>query len=137
MCSSSKHFFDAACYCQHKNVAMVSEYLFAFAANLAFAGELYLKALLIRYSNDKMFCEGHNLQILYDSLQDEATKNKIRELYDFEFHIHPFEEMLEWHKNAFSDWRYGFSATNDLSIQSTDFGVFVRTLKRLCNDINN
>lgn len=84
-----------------------------------------------------MFCEGHNLQILYDSLQDEATKNKIRELYDFEFHIHPFEEMLEWHKNAFSDWRYGFSATNDLSIQFTDFGAFVRTLKRLCNDINN
>lgn len=124
-------FWEAACFCQHKNVEIVSEYLIAFSVNLAFSAELYLKAISIYLSPQNEFEKGHDLQKLFDCLPSEV-QNAIKDAYNREFHIHDFITILEWHKDTFNDWRYSFAGTGSLSIHSTDFGTLVRCLRNYC-----
>lgn len=132
--AAANAFWDAACFCQHKNIDMISPYLIAFSTNLAFSAELYLKAISIYLSPQNEFEKGHDLQKLFDCLPSEV-QNEIKDAYNREFHIHDFVTILEQHKDAFNDWRYGFAGNGSLSIQSTDFGTLVRCLKNYCKTL--
>lgn len=106
-------FLDVGMYCnEYDKRAQAESILFACDAfyaipaivNIAFACELYLKALILRETSKPS--RGHNLSALYDKIP-----TPIRNIVENQFENkckNPVSllETLEIHKNSFDNWRY-------------------------------
>ena len=107
---AAKVFLDAgesmASTMRKNSMNFFVQYVGPCAVNLAFACELYLKALLAEKGNS--ITKTHALKDLFELL-DQTTQDEIRNEYDT-FPLTPpifsIDECLTVHSNAFVDWRY-------------------------------
>lgn len=75
--------------------------------NAALSCELYLKAIMIFYSNTSTFHSGHNLQELFGQIPGEA-QGRIKELFCSRMDSISLEAILQKEGNDFENWRYAF-----------------------------
>lgn len=80
--------------------------MYPFTVNIAFACELYMKAILIDDSTGDTIIRGHKLDELFDVLPTDA-KVQIEAMYSDQ-HKRDFKSLLSEISNAFIDWRYAF-----------------------------
>ena len=81
------------------------------AVNLAFACELYLKALLAM-ENNGVAKKTHLLKCLFDLLSD-PTKAEIRADYSSVETLQSLDECIATHNNAFVEWRYCYEKSGN------------------------
>ena len=79
------------------------------AVNLAFACELYLKALRAKEHSD-IAKKTHYLKYLFYQLESD-TQDEVRKEYEKFNTLQEFDECLDTHNNAFIEWRYYYEIT--------------------------
>lgn len=133
-------FYNTACMCEDKASPSewLGEYLLPHVVNMSFACEVYMKAIMIHFSETNEFSTGHELQKLFTKLNPGAQKS-VREAFEQE--LTPWskklESFLEEHNDIFMDFRYPFQDTDKegLSVHLTDLGTFANCLKRYCHNL--
>lgn len=80
--------------------------MYPFTVNIAFACELYMKAILIYGSTENTIIRVHKLDELFDVLPNDA-KVQIEALYSRQLK-RDFRSLLSEISNTFIDWRYAF-----------------------------
>lgn len=80
--------------------------MYPFTVNVAFACELYMKAILIHNSADGTIAKGHKLDELFNALPNDA-QNQIETLFNKKLK-HDLHSLLEEISTAFVEWRYAF-----------------------------
>ena len=85
-------------------------YTFPAVMNLAFACELYLKAICIK--NGVSFDKSHALDRLFSDLPD-AIRKQLSDNFEAKVKYKvSFKETIENHSNAFIRWRYAYEDKN-------------------------
>lgn len=108
-------FLETARWCANDTVFMPQEMKSPFIVNLSFACECFIKAIMIKESNQNMFISGHDLQHLFCSLSLEAQQ-KIKKDYEArssnDLYNNHLDDLLQKIKNSFQEWRYAFEDTD-------------------------
>ena len=137
--SMGDSFYNTACVCEKDSPSeWLGNCLFPYVVNMSFACEVYMKAIMIHFSETNEFHTGHRLRELFDELDFEAQKS-VREAFEQE--LTPWSQKLESflaeHNNIFMDFRYPFQNTDKegLSVHLTDLGTFANCLKCYCHDL--
>ena len=100
---------------------------YPYAVNVAFACELYLKAIMIIRSQSDEFDTGHNLKKLFNGLEIiDATY--IENEFQTQFSAKTLSEFLTDNGDVFINWRYALEKA--VAIDVTGFDVFADILKK-------
>lgn len=101
-----------------------------YVVNLAFACELYLKALLLlKNINFPKGNEGHNLKKLYNCL-DNSCKSEITQKFNCTTSIDIF---FENHLKVFVNYRYPYEIKNDRKpVHLNELETFTNVLESVC-----
>ena len=105
--------------------------MYPFAVNISFACELYLKAVMIRRSEESGYIRGHDLKTLFENLE-KADQTAIPERYERKCRV-PLDWLLEESGKAFEDWRYALEKA--ASINVTGILAFAESLKLFLEDM--
>ena len=103
---------------------------YPYFVNTSFACELYLKALLIKNSDNSKIKRSHDLESLFHDLEPEQ-KQEIEKKYSEKCHI-PLDELFKADKDSFEEWRYAFEKPVDGEV--TALLIFAEVLKNFCSD---
>lgn len=103
--------------------------MYPFCVNIAFACELYLKAIYLYYSNKGI--HGHEIDDLYDALS-ENVKIQIEMLFKQEYQ-YDLDEILRNIRNTFVEWRYAFEK-DKVEINVTGISTLARVLQKYVDD---
>lgn len=117
--NTANAFLNVGIYCnkydkqiQTESILFSCDAFYAIPAivNIAFACELYLKALIVRETNKPAI--GHDLAALYDQIPPSirnVVENQFKNKCKYPVSL---SETLEMHKKAFENWRYIFEGKN-------------------------
>lgn len=95
--------------------------------NLAFAIELYLKAIHLKSMGSA--ARGHNLQQLFQSIGEDHRRGIVEQFNVIDLGEHYFEAQLAAAASAFNDWRYAHEALS-LSSRTIFLSRFAHALLR-------
>lgn len=93
-------------------IDLIGGNIYPFAVNASFACEAFIKAIMIRNSNNGEFITGHNLNALFKEL-DPEIKESIKTIFNSHFSVLSLEQFLEKDNKCFEDWRYTFENTGE------------------------
>lgn len=129
--TEARGFLDTAEWCLPKAITS-TRMKYPFVVNISFACELFLKAIMIRESDDGTFAFGHDLEKLFQKLNPD-TQAKIKEAYETQakdsLHETKLEQFLENSKHNFENWRYAF-AKDGLSTNGSSLLYFSHCLSQ-------
>ena len=121
---SADQFLHVSNWCL-ENGQYLTDTFYPFAVNIAFACELYLKAIMIYRSPSDEFISGHDLLKLYEGLSpNDATA--IERLFSNIYKKADIKSFLGQNREAFPDWRYAME--KGVSIDITGFEAFSQAL---------
>ena len=100
-------FYNIAKYCNDMDLEdYMTKGFYTFVVNVSFACELYIKAIMMKNSqNIDEFERGHELEKLFNLLDDNC-KEKVKDRFEKEYGNGIFNQFLSDNNNAFIDWRY-------------------------------
>ena len=120
-------FYMIAQKCMGKSIAdYFMTGFYPYAVNLAFACELYMKAIMIYRSSKKEFCKGHDLYELFFCL-DIVDKQYIKREFDTKNPSKNLDEFLTEDGKTFVDWRYALE--KPVAMNLTGFQTLSEILK--------
>lgn len=122
-------FLKTSYFCDGQEIIDES-YIFPNVVNLSFAGELYLKALLMMTNKNGGYRRKHELNSLFLSLEPEVQR-EIETQYCADKTCHSMHVTLESHSDHFKKWRYAFETKEALTVHLTDLGSLVRAIKNV------
>lgn len=105
---------------------IISGGMYPFVVNMAFACELYIKAILIYNSNNDKIEKSHDLKKLFETLPADA-QSKIKTIFS-EKSDGDLETILPEINTAFVDWRYAYEKNVDIDL--TSIQAFAESLKK-------
>ena len=101
---SADQFLYVSRWCM-ENGRYLTDTFYPFAVNVAFACELYLKAIMTYRSPNDEFIAGHDLFELYTGLSpNDATA--IESLFSNKYKKTDIKTFLQQNRETFPDWRY-------------------------------
>ena len=118
-------FLNIAKSCAVDVGEFLSGKMYPFAVNASLSCELFTKAIMIKRSPTNEFKRGHDLKILYNTLESN-DKVAIELLYKNKC-VKPLSELLDESGNAFVEWRYALE--NRVSINVTGIIAFAEALR--------
>ncbi len=104
--------------------------MYPFVVNMAFACELYIKAILIYKSNNNKIEKSHDLKKLFETLPIDVQSN-IKTIFS-EKSDGDLEIILPEINTAFVDWRYAYE--KNVSANLSDIQKFAESLKEYANE---
>ena len=104
--------------------------IYSSVVNVVFSCELYIKAIMIYNSQQDEFQEGHDIKILFNSLQN-SDKLAIEKLYNKKC-SKKLDILLTEINEAFIKWRYAFE--DAMSINITECLFFAQSLEEYVNN---
>lgn len=124
---AANQFYMIAQKCMGKSIAdYFMTGFYPYAVNLAFACELYMKAIMIYRSSKKEFCKGHDLYELFFCL-DIVDKQYIKREFDTKNPSKNLDEFLIEDGKTFVDWRYALE--KPVAMNLTGFQTLSEILK--------
>lgn len=130
-------FFNAAQSVYEGPISMAQGRLYPYAVNMAFACELYMKAIQMHFDENECFTKTHDLKIIFDELP-EFEKEYIRLGYGDCHCTEPFDLFLNNHKNVFEEWRYIFQdGKSGKTFNYSGFQAFAFSLQESVKRINS
>lgn len=103
---AANQFFYVASWCYERDA---TDYLmntfYPYSVNVAFACELYFKAIMIYRSPENEFSKGHDLRGLFDQLPV-SDSTQISQAFTQQNRSKSLEAFLDKNRNTFIDWRY-------------------------------
>lgn len=121
---SADQFLHVSKWCMEEG-RYLTDTFYPFAVNIAFACELYIKAIMIYRSPSDEFSSGHDLLDLYQELPpNDATA--IESLFSNKYKKTDIRTFLRQNRKAFPDWRYAME--KGVSIDISGFEAFSHAL---------
>lgn len=131
---AADQFFAVANKCFGKDpMEYLANGFYPYAVNIAFACELYVKAIMIFRSQNDEFFRGHDLKDLFSYL-DTSDFNNIEKQFESQLSKKSFSSFLVENGKTFVDWRYALEA--QVSIDLSGFNVLANILKDYVNTLN-
>lgn len=124
-------FLSVAKSCCDDTGEFLSGKMYPFAVNCSFSCELFIKAIMISKSAKDEFERGHDLKMLFESL-DLTDQNAITAIYNTKC-SKPLTELLGESGRAFEDWRYALE--KGVSICVTGILSFAEALQEYITTI--
>ncbi|MBQ6419948.1 MAG: hypothetical protein IJK02_02630 [Clostridia bacterium] len=133
--NAANQFFHVAKWCSDNRdpINFIMNTFYPYAVNVAFACELYLKAIMIYRSSQNEFSKGHNLKELFDNLPF-FDANQLSQIFAQKYSSKTLEMFLDENKNTFIDWRYALE--HEVKAEISAFDVFVSILKEYVEKIS-
>lgn len=131
---AANQFYMIAQKCIGKSIAdYFMTGFYPYAVNLAFACELYMKAIMIYRSPKNEFCKGHDLRELFLCL-DIVDKQYIEREFGAKNPSKNLDKFLTEDGKTFIDWRYALEKPVEMSLTgfqalSEILNNYVETLK--------
>lgn len=123
---SANQFYGGSKWCREREPGdFLDRTLYPYAVNVAFACELYIKAIMILRSAADEFISGHDLKILYDNLSD-VDKSGIETAFSKEYSGMTLESFLQENRDVFVEWRYALE--NNVRINISGFDALLESL---------
>lgn len=115
--------YEAACsflrvaeWCDGEDeIHFLSGGMYPFSVNIAFANELFIKAILIHNSSNDEFTKGHNLKDLFGILP-QSDQVAITSTYNAKC-SEDLSTLLNENGDAFVDWRYALEREVSICIK--------------------
>ena len=133
----ANHFYELAHFLDKDDpMDLLSGTCYPFAVNISLACELYMKAILIHFSDEDAFPQDHNLKLLFDKLPKNLKAIIAKEVSDEVETINAIEDFLNTQKDTFVKWRYAFERNKDDNVLDySGFIFFSKSLKRIANEL--
>ena len=108
---AADQFYITAHRCKGENVAdYLLDGFYPYAVNIAFACELYLKAIMIHRSVNNEFWTGHELRELFSHL-DSADSQVIEKNFANKLPSKDLHTFLIGNNKVFEEWRYALEGS--------------------------
>ena len=124
---AANQFYKTAQKCEGDNL---NEYFmigfYPYVVNIAFACELYMKAIMIYRSPQREFYKGHDLCSLFSRLET-ADKQYIEEKFNEKNPAKNLTAFLTENGNSFVEWRYALE--QPVKVNLTGFQKLSKILK--------
>lgn len=131
---SANQFYSVAVWCNDRNALdFMTNTMYPFAVNIAFACELYIKAIMIKQSSLSEFEKGHNLLDLFQSL-DPKDQTALECEFTSHYSAKPLKDFLDENKTVFIDWRYALE--KQVSVNVTGFIAFAESLRAYISNLS-
>ena len=117
-------FLDVAKACIDDTDSFLTGKMYPFVVNVSFSCELFIKAIMIKRSPTHSFSHGHDLEQLFNALDNE-DKAAVYLKYNTKCNK-PLDELLNESGKAFENWRYAFERS--VSICVTGIMAFAEAL---------
>lgn len=128
--NEAQGFLKTAKWCGKEFIGMPEQMKYVFVVNIAFACELFIKAISL--SEYGYFYKGHDLKYQFSTLR-QSTQEKIKNSYyeksELSLHGNNLERFLVSCQNDFEKWRYAFEE-NGLLTNGSNFLVFAECLQK-------
>ena len=127
----ANQFYAIAVWCDDRDaVQFLYETMYPYAVNVAFACELYIKAIQLFESSINEFTKGHNLKELFDGIE-ESTRNNIKSKFEEVYSGMALEDFLAENGETFVEWRYALE--NGVRVNISGFEAFSKVLHDYVN----
>lgn len=135
MCIQEAKMFQTAANLCRRNAKLprFRDGVYSVVVNAALACELYLKGIMIYYSEDKTFCTGHDLKELFVSLPANV-QIEIKKIFQ-NIEGLDFEESISMNRMAFQEWRYAFEKDVDIIVNPMALICFMYCLEEYVDSL--
>lgn len=127
--SNANDFYNTACEIDNKRLAFSYKYASVFATNLAFACELYLKAILMS-EKQKLYII-HKLDDLYNQISSQ-TKAKLETEFNRNEFGYILDQSLKKCSDTFTNFRYLYENSDKKNLYYSELGLIANSLRTIC-----